>query len=240
MAFEPLEIVEHEARPRAFAPGSHRKQRIVGANPDIQVPGHRHGLLRRVRARLTHDCAHRIRLHRDAPAGVRLDERGLVPRIVLGIDRVDQREEPVVLDRAAEHPRAVIPHLPADASVVRRRRRDREQERMQPLAHRGEQHVVDLRRLVAADLVAHREMHVQPVERLGVRADRHEFRGGAVLRDRVGERLDAVLTLKHGRTPHHLLRGVERNARLIACHRRGVALGAALALNEGQVQRDRR
>ncbi len=198
------------------------------------MPAFRRGLLRRVVPGLAHDGADRLRLHRLAPGRIGFDPGRLLPGIVLRVDRVDQGEQPLVGLRALEHPDRVIPELLADAGVIAGRGRDREQQRVAPLAHRGQQHVVDLTGLMGRNLVANRDLHVEPVQRLGVGADRPELRARPLLPDRIRQRLDAVAAADLRRAPHHLAGGVEQDAGLVPRHRGGVALGAALAIEKAR------
>ena len=90
------------------------------------------------------------------------------------------------------------------------------------------------------NLVANRDLHVEPVQRLGVGADRAELRARPLLPDRIGQRLDAVAPADLRGAPHHLARGVEQDAGLVTRDRGGVALGAALAIEKAEIERERR
>ena len=111
---------------------------------------------------------------------------------------------------------------------------------MLALAHGSEKNVVDLRRPMAADLIADRDLHVEPVQGLGVRRYRDKPAGRARLEDGVGADLNTEALPEIVRTSHHLARGIEQDARLVARHRGSIALRTAFALDERAEERDRR
>ena len=186
-----------------------------------------------------HNGANGVGLNCLAPRWVGLDPRCLLPRVVLGIDRVDEREEPIVDLRALQNPHGVIPELLADSRVVAGGGRDGQQHRMPALAHRGQQDVIDLAGLVRGDLVADRDLHVEAIQRLCVRADRPEVGARPFLPDRIGEGLDPIAPADLRRPAHHLAGCVEQDPRLVAGHRGRVALSAALAIEQTQVKGER-
>src|SRR6185312_100793 len=96
------------------------------------------------------------------------------------------------------------------------------------------------RRTLTGNLVAHGDLYVEPVERLGVGADRPKLRARPLLPDRIGQRLDHVAAADLRRAPHHLAGGVEQDASLVPRHRGGVALRATLAIEKAEIERERR
>ena len=126
---------------------------LVAGDPDIEVAGLIDGLLGRIVAGLARDHADLFGNNREAPGWIRLRQRRFGERIVALIGGVEHGEEALILERAGQYLGAEVPDLLADAGGVGGRRRDRNQQRLQPLAERGQDDVIDARGAMAADLV---------------------------------------------------------------------------------------
>src|SRR5690348_18303101 len=110
---------------------------------------------------------------------------------------------------------------------------------MAALAHRGQEYIVDFAGLVRGNFVADCDLHIQPIERLGVRTDWPEVGARPFLPDRVCQRFNAIATADLWCSSDHLPRRVEQDPSLVAGNSRSVAFSATLAIEETEIQRQR-
>ena len=128
------------------------------------------------------------------------------------------------------------PLLVADARAIRARGRDHPDDRLVARPGTTVQHVVDRAGLVRVQLVHHRAVDVQPVQRRAFRRQRPQDRGDVRHRQVVLEHPHPQRTA-HRRGPlGHPLRVVERDARLVLRGRGRVHLGTRLIVGREQVQ----
>ena len=106
-----------------------------------------------------------FRHHRDAPVGIRLNQRILGRPIIAIVQPVDDPELRIVLDRAIEHLGHKAAHLVADPCSIAASGRDDPQKRLRTLAGGCFHHVVDRAGLVRVQLIYASKVRIQAIER---------------------------------------------------------------------------
>ncbi len=150
------------------------------------------------------------------------------------IQRIDQPMPAIILQHPTDHLLRVIMKLPTDRLPITPRRRHRIQQRLPPRPRRRLQHIPHIPVRMRVQFIDDSPMHIQPIQRPRVPAQRLELRERLLAVDIVLEKLQ--LPPQRRRLLHHPHRLLVHNPRLIPLRRRRVNLRPRLPIRRLKIQ----